>query len=397
VQQRGWVSLHKLQVLTTPTRATHTLLLAVGIVFATLVVVIGDIGSGSGQALAVLACLATPWALLRPAVVGLAVVMVEAVALWLGTETGLASLGGLIVVGIAQALGRRRAAVGLATALSVVHSLSIGSSGSYLPGAIETSVIFALAVGIGEVVHRLLSAERAKLDDAHRRNEEERREVARALHDTIVYATTMMVMRAEVIRGRGGHDQATLDDLDFIAGTGRHASADLRSLLRLLRQSDALPALPVAIPSLPEALAGHVQKLRLNGFEVVSHVEGQDRAADLPAPVCRALTRVLTEVSANITKHADPFTPVQLMIDIGELSAELLATNQISGVVPGRRGHRPYGLVGITEISEALAGTVQAGPVGEGGVWLTHVSLPTGRARRAPSDLRSRASTGEGT
>lgn len=120
MQQRGWVSLHKLQVLTTPTRATHTLLLAVGIVFATLVVVIGDIGSGSGQALAVLACLATPWALLRPAVVGLAVVMVEAVALWLvRNRVGLP--GGLIVVGIAQALGRRRAAVGLATALSVVR------------------------------------------------------------------------------------------------------------------------------------------------------------------------------------------------------------------------------------------------------------------------------------
>ena len=134
----------------------------------------------------------------------------------------------------------------------------------------------------------------------------------------------------------------------------------------------------------------------MNCFDVVAVVEGQDRLADLPTPVCRALTQVLTEVSANVTKHAEPFTPVQLMIELGERSAELLATNQISRAAAGKRGHRAFGLVGITEISEALAGSVQVGPVGEGHIWLTHVSLPAGRVRPTRSEAHSKVATGEG-
>ncbi len=139
-------------------------------------------------------------------------------------------------------------------------------SGIFLFGALMLS--FAT---VGELLGRQSDTNK-KLDERRREElSEQRRAIARELHDTAVYSTTMVVMRAEAMKLKlseakgiqaalkdvddGSDERYSADelhlwkmiedyhahlgsDLDFIARTGRRATADLRAMLSVLRASD---------------------------------------------------------------------------------------------------------------------------------------------------------------
>ena len=100
--------------------------------------------------------------------------------------------------------------------------------------------------------------------------------------------------------------------------------------------------------------------------------------------------RVVQESLTNVRKHARG-AAVTIELDAGAAPAGELALIVANGPAPeGATGHEllarsgsGYGLQGMRERAEALGGTLEAGPAGDGG-WRVRIRIPA--ATPAASD-----------
>jgi signal transduction histidine kinase len=233
---------------------------------------------------------------------------------------------------------------------------------------------------LGELIWRVQRGAEHQRRAQRLEAERQRQSIARDLHDTLAYSTTAMVMKAEQARLRGGQDEQTLADLDYIASTGRSTTADLRTILALLRESpkDAQPGGAsltdhgiVEPTRLEEVLEGQRAKLAAFNFDVHLSINGDP--AILPDHLTTVLARSVTEMASNITKHGDPDSEVSIMIDIGPDDVELVAVNGLRPSPTGS-GQRGLGLLGLREVVEGVAGNFESGQMGTR--WITHLTLP---------------------
>ncbi|MFT3943991.1 MAG: hypothetical protein QM705_09250 [Ancrocorticia sp.] len=289
-------------------------------------------------------------------------------------------------------------------------------NGIFLFGALMLS--FAT---VGELLGRQSDTNR-KLDEQRREElSEQRRAIARELHDTAVYSTTMVVMRAEAMKlkltelkrfreslrvpgedihdGRYSPEEVRLwqmveeyqdhlnDDLDFIARTGRRATADLRSMLSVLRASEQVAdeesrtsAERFIIPTLPlrDILLEETNKIRAAGVDVQVAVEGDlDSISD---ETNAGFAKIVTEICSNMVKHASRDSAVKVMIDVQD---DLLEAAFVNGIAAGGSpmkdsvSHDGLGLVGMRERAESLGGTVEVSATESR--WIVGVSLPARR------------------
>lgn len=130
---------------------------------------------------------------------------------------------------------------------------------------------------------------------------EERTRIARDMHDIVAHAVSLMVVQAEagasvVLNSPDRAERA----FDSIADTGREALAQLRRVLGVLRDGDALALLAPqpTIAALPTLIAS----VRGTGLEVALHSEGESR--HLQADVEIAVYRMVQEALTNTVKHA---------------------------------------------------------------------------------------------
>ena len=288
-------------------------------------------------------------------------------------------------------------------------------NGIFLFGALMLS--FAT---VGELLGRQSDANK-KLDERRREElSEQRRAIARELHDTAVYSTTMVVMRAEAMKlkllevkgtqeslkdvedvpgDRYSPDELRLwqmveeyqahlsNDLDFIARTGRRATADLRAMLSVLRASDRVAdvesltsAERFTIPTLPlrDILLEETNKLRAAGVEVQTAVEGD--LASISDETNAAFTKIVTEVCSNMVKHASRETAATVMIDVQDDFLEAAFVNGLSASGSPLKDsvrHEGLGLVGMRERAESLGGSVEVSATESR--WIVRVSLPARR------------------
>lgn len=304
---------------------------------------------------------------------------------------GLAVVAEPIVVAVTATRGMRFLALVFAlwyvTVSIASTSRNVGSTVE-LTQAVNFWLVFMFApLLLGDVIRRIQQrAERQRREQAVA-SERQRRAIARDLHDTLAYATTTMVMKAEQARLRGGHDEQTLADLDFIATTGRSAAADLRTMVALLRDKNEAqelgqnPAGMLPANPLEEVIDAQRAKLTAFDFDVNFALTGDPTM--LPDRLSTVLARVLTEVASNITKHADPCHEVTLMIDLDGPEIEAVFVNSTRKSV-SESSHRGMGLLGLQEIVTVEGGTLQSGPVGER--WITHVTLPQSAAYSGKGD-----------
>lgn len=288
-------------------------------------------------------------------------------------------------------------------------------NGIFLFGALMLS--FAT---VGELLGRQSDANK-KLDERWWEElSEQRRAIARELHDTAVYSTTMVVMRAEAMKlkllevkgtqeslkdvedvpgDRYSPDELRLwqmveeyqahlsNDLDFIARTGRRATADLRAMLSVLRASDRVAdvesltsAERFTIPTLPlrDILLEETNKLRAAGVEVQTAVEGD--LASISDETNAAFTKIVTEVCSNMVKHASRETAATVMIDVQDDFLEAAFVNGLSASGSPLKDsvrHEGLGLVGMRERAESLGGSVEVSATESR--WIVRVSLPARR------------------
>jgi signal transduction histidine kinase len=130
----------------------------------------------------------------------------------------------------------------------------------------------------------------------------ERTRIARDMHDIVAHAVSLMVVQAEagatVVHNSPDRAERAFDS---IADTGREALTQLRRVLGVLRDGDAL-ALALAPQPTIAALPALIGSVRGTGLEVALYAEGESRHLHTDTEV--AVYRTVQEALTNTVKHA---------------------------------------------------------------------------------------------
>ncbi|WP_158239364.1 sensor histidine kinase [Brachybacterium sp. UMB0905] len=262
----------------------------------------------------------------------------------------------------------------------VATSVLLGSAPEFIVSqamlwiALQVIAMLAGASGRGLVLHA--AAERARRIEELA---EQRRAIARELHDTGVRAMTRVVMLAEQAGGRPGIDAEDTERYGHIAQTAREGTEELRELLQSLRLAEppAAPSAPTTDAdccSLATTLEAMRRRLSAEGFTLQISIEGECNCQISPHGV---LGRCLREVEANILRHGCPLTPIAVFVEQQPQPApgmlELAIRNGVRSkpetVPPGG-----LGLVSARERLDAVGGAIET--TREGDLFLTHLQVP---------------------
>ena len=242
---------------------------------------------------------------------------------------------------------------------------------------------------------RALEAERSRDEEARRRVAQERVRIAREVHDVVAHTLSATIVQADaalqVLRGEGrgvgaggeGPDEhrlaAATEALETIAGNGREALAELRSLLRVLRTDDEKGASPRdPTPGLAR-IADLVVPARRAGLEV--ELELPQETAAIPAVVGLSAYRVTQEAVTNTLRHSGAaHLSIRVTRDGDELDIVVRDDGRAgaSDAVSPSAGGEGHGLKGMAERVEALGGTLSTGVDPQGG-FEVHATLPLDR------------------
>ncbi|MFD9741597.1 sensor histidine kinase [Umezawaea sp. NPDC059074] len=230
----------------------------------------------------------------------------------------------------------------------------------------------AVLAGLRE---RAETAERTRDALARAAVAEERRHIAREVHDIVSHNIAVMTNLADgaaVALRRNAKPPAALTAVEAIAGTGREAMEEMHALLGVLRDPGERdePTRPPA-PGI-EQLPGLVEQVRAAGLDVALLRRGETR----PVGGGTSLTayRLVQEALSNSLRHARDArsATVTLRWSTDQLVLDVVDDGVSRGAAPTGAGH---GLIGMRERVLAHGGTITAGPDDPSG-WRVTAHLP---------------------
>ncbi|MGW7440378.1 sensor histidine kinase [Streptomyces sp. NPDC054849] len=266
-----------------------------------------------------------------------------------------------------------RPAVVAAASVGAVPLISVGQSGWPLPfgwwGLFGNAVATLITVGGAEVVnHRQREAEAHRTLLADRAVAEERRRIARELHDIVAHHITTMQLMAGGARANLAHDPTVARDaLVTLEDSGRMALREMRQLLGVLRAGEE----PEHTPPAPQPGAGDLERIitesRLAGTETEFTVDGP--VLPLPPSVGLTVFRIVQEALTNTRKHAGQARAhVRLTYHRDEVAVEVRDDGAGAPTPAARTAHRSgYGLIGMHERVALQGGTLEAAALDGGG------------------------------
>ena len=264
-------------------------------------------------------------------------------------------------------------------ALALIEMGTPFDIGELVNGVLLWGFLIGLFWAAGQGLHAL-TVDRERMAEIHvAAVQSQRRSIARDLHDTVAYATTSIILRAEQAKLRGV-DPETLADLDYIIAAGRRSMRDLRGMMETLRRNDPEPDAARStwrIASVEEVIDRRLAELTDNGFTASAHVDAD--LSDLPESVRETLAKVVVEATANMVKHGDRSGPCSILIETeeDEVEAVFINTPAASGRGPlaGRQNNH-LGLVGARERVEALGG--ECNVTSTSPTWVLRARIPIG-------------------
>lgn len=206
---------------------------------------------------------------------------------------------------------------------------------------------------------------------------EERRRLARELHDAVGHAVNVMVLQAGAARISQQPDRA-FEALAEIENLGRNALTDLDQMLGLLRDSDDVERDPArGIGDITQMVAD----LRDTGADITLRIQ-----CDRPVErhVSAAAFRIVQESLTNALKHAGA---AHTDVTVSCAPRHLLVTVRNgpgSTALPNSDRHG-RGIVGMSERARILGGDLRAGPRDDGGFEVT-ATLPLGPIPQTVND-----------
>jgi signal transduction histidine kinase len=181
-------------------------------------------------------------------------------------------------------------------------------------------------------------------------------------------------------------DPRVTEVFDDVHATGSAALADLRHLVAVLRDPDAVrgdAGLTAIEPSaLPAALTAAVDRARSAGLTVDADIAAS--VGNLDAVRGLAVLRLTQEALTNVAKHAGPQSRARLSVrvDGGDVYWEVSDDGTPGAVTVERPTGGGHGLTGMRERVSVLGGTLEAGPRGPG--WVVRTVLPAPAPESSP-------------
>jgi signal transduction histidine kinase len=191
---------------------------------------------------------------------------------------------------------------------------------------------------------------------------EERRHMARELHDVVAHAVSVMIIQAgaarQVLRSSPGEAETSLLAVEAI---GREAMTELRRFLGALADDEAGGLAPQ--PGI-DALGSLVDRVREAGLPASLEIDGEPVA--VPASLDVTVYRIVQEALTNALRYArHAATLVRLSWEPGQLRVEILDEGP-AAASPGSEG-AGRGLTGMRDRASLVGGHVEAGPRVGGG------------------------------
>lgn len=203
----------------------------------------------------------------------------------------------------------------------------------------------------------------AQLED--RGAADERRRIAREMHDVVAHSLAVVVSQAEGGRMLVARSPERAGEiLGTIADTGREALTEMRGLLGVLRDEDA-PAGPQ--PGLADVPA-LVARMRQAGIDVAYEAEP---LGVVPPGVGLTAYRVVQESLTNVARHAPGR---RATVSVRRVGGGLEVAVEDDGSPTAPASARGRGIAGMTERVEAVGGRLEAGPGRSG--WAVHARIP---------------------
>ncbi|PRB70145.1 sensor histidine kinase [Arthrobacter sp. MYb213] len=250
---------------------------------------------------------------------------------------------------------------------AAASGILIGITGGFLIG------IYAAAAAIGTNIRnaRIHEAELNHWASQVSRlaQVQERNRIAREMHDVVAHSLSVMIALSEGARVVGRRDQERSEQvLKELSGTGRAALSDMRRMLGVLRQSETeeLELKPTG-GSLDQMLEG----FRVAGLPLTYTYTGEP----LPEDTTFQLTvfRIIQESLTNSLRYAHNVSDVQVRMErcSSQVRIEIIDDGDATRVPSVGTGQ---GLRGMRERVALFGGTVNAGPVAQGG-WIVKATL----------------------
>ncbi|MEU6865484.1 sensor histidine kinase [Streptomyces sp. NPDC046876] len=252
------------------------------------------------------------------------------------------------------------------------HDVTAGAS-AWCWSLLGNAMAALLSAGAGRLVRRWHDeAEANRVLLAERAVAEERRRIARELHDIVAHHITTMQLMAGGARANLTHSpEAAREALVTLEDSGRMALHEMRRLLDVLRAGEE----PERTPPEPQPGTGDLDRIvaesRLAGMDTEFTVDGPQRP--LPPSVGLTVFRIVQEGLTNARKHAGPararvrltYRPDEVRIEVCDDGPGAAAARPAAG--PASRSRPGYGLIGMRERVALQGGSLEAGALDGGG------------------------------
>jgi two-component system, NarL family, sensor histidine kinase UhpB len=222
------------------------------------------------------------------------------------------------------------------------------------PGKREAAEIHRLATSFERLLSRIEAEQRRSGQLVLAAQEEERRRLARDLHDEVNQALTAILLRLEALR----HDapEALQEDVLELKRLVNQAMEELLKLARQLR--------PTALDDhgLVPAIEGQVRQFgQQNGIK--TRVRARGDCSRLSPDQQLAVYRIAQEALSNISQHADA-KHVDVKLETSARGVILLVRDDGRGFDQSKAGNGRLGLGGMSERARLVGGrlAVQSSP-----------------------------------
>ncbi|MFI6274885.1 sensor histidine kinase [Streptomyces sp. NPDC050988] len=287
-------------------------------------------------------------------------------------------------IGLCLALGLREPRRTLLLVWLATAAVNVGL-GFFAPnGTSAMNVLLTILSGVVLVLGGALReryeaqrrlAEQETISEAERDRRtllEERARIARELHDVVAHHMSVITVQADTAAYRLERlPPDAQEEFTSIASTSRESLGEMRRLLGVLRNEESNGELA------PQPGLTRLGKLVEATARAGVPVEFTPCDADVPEAVGLSAYRIVQEALANVVRHA-PGAPTQVRVsesaaESGSEDGARLTVLVVNGpspeppAAPLEEGGTGHGLVGMRERVRLVGGTLDAGPLPDGG------------------------------
>jgi signal transduction histidine kinase len=198
---------------------------------------------------------------------------------------------------------------------------------------------------------------------------DERRRIAREIHDVVAHSLSITLLNLTVARHALQQDRDVDDAVEALEDAervGRQAMSDIRLTVGLLRSG---PSDPTSEPGI-EDIADLVEDFCRAGMAIRYDLDGAPQLVS--AATGLGLYRIAQESLANVAKHA-PAAEVDVRVGVSSEWTTMCVANTTSEAVA--MSDDGSGIRGMRQRAELLGGSLRVGPAPPG--WLVRAEVPS--------------------